>query len=160
MSRIIENSIGMKFIHIPPGRFLMGSPRSEMGRIDDQTQHEVQISRGFFLGIYPVTQAEYLRVMGVNPSEFVKDSVIGTLGGMLRRVSLFAAPKPQPEEKDLERQRRAFPWNEFPGRTRSSFASASAKWKEENTTFQPRPNGNTPAAPAPRSTRCSPSATR
>jgi formylglycine-generating enzyme required for sulfatase activity len=56
---------------IPPGRFLMGSPDSEPGRWDDEgPQHEVVISRGFWLGETPVTQALWTTVMGANPSRF------------------------------------------------------------------------------------------
>lgn len=54
---------------IPPGRFLMGSPDSEPGRWDDEgPQHEVVISRGFWLGETTVTQALWTIVMGANPS--------------------------------------------------------------------------------------------
>ena len=39
---------------IEPGQFVMGSPPSEAGR--DETQHEVRISRGFYMGVHEVTQ--------------------------------------------------------------------------------------------------------
>src|SRR5205823_4064594 len=68
----ITNSIGMKFVLIPAGSFLMGSPESEEGRRDNETQHPVEITRPFFLGIYAVTQEEYERVTGKNPSYFSK----------------------------------------------------------------------------------------
>ena len=57
---------------IPPGRFLMGSPESEQGRFNDEgPQHEVIISRGYWLGETPVTQALWEAVTeGDNPSEF------------------------------------------------------------------------------------------
>jgi formylglycine-generating enzyme required for sulfatase activity len=55
----IENSIGMKFVLIPGGSFLMGSPTDEEGRDDDEHQHEVTLSRDFYLGVYEVTQAQY-----------------------------------------------------------------------------------------------------
>ena len=62
-----------KFAWIPPGTFTMGSPTSEAERDNDETQHEVTISRGFWMGRYEVTQAEYLDVMGVNPSFWTGD---------------------------------------------------------------------------------------
>jgi formylglycine-generating enzyme required for sulfatase activity len=63
----ITNSIGMKLRLIPAGKFLMGSP----GRFEGEgPQREVEISRPFYLGVYPVTQQEYRRVMGKNPSRF------------------------------------------------------------------------------------------
>ena len=66
----IENSIGMRFALIPAGVFLMGSPESEAERRDDETQREVEITHRFFLGVHAVTQADYQRIMGENPSHF------------------------------------------------------------------------------------------
>jgi formylglycine-generating enzyme required for sulfatase activity len=66
----LVNSIGMKLVVIPAGKFLMGSPASEVGRYDDEEQHEVRITREFLLGAHEVTQAEYEKVMGKNPSWF------------------------------------------------------------------------------------------
>jgi uncharacterized protein (TIGR02996 family) len=68
----ITNSIGMKFALVPAGSFLMGSPESEKHRSDDETRHPVEITQRFFLAIYPVTQEEYERVAGKNPSHFSK----------------------------------------------------------------------------------------
>jgi formylglycine-generating enzyme len=64
------NSIGMKFVWIPPGSFMMGSPREEKGRSDDETQHKVTVSNGFYMGIHLVTQEQWKEVMGFNPSFF------------------------------------------------------------------------------------------
>ena len=59
----ITNSIGMKLKLIRPGTFLMGSPKDEEGRFDDEgPQHEVEITRAFYLGVYPVTGAAVPRV--------------------------------------------------------------------------------------------------
>ncbi len=60
---------------IPAGTFLMGSPRDESGRSNDETQHEVTISKDFWMSQYEVTQAEYEAVMGTNPSYFRGDSL-------------------------------------------------------------------------------------
>ena len=68
--RAWTNSIGMEFVWIPAGSFLMGSPESEAGRHSDERQHEVRISRGYWLGKYEVTQGEWEAVMGTNPSKF------------------------------------------------------------------------------------------
>ena len=46
---VITNSLGMRFVRIQPGRFLMGSPASEPGRSNDETQHRVQLTRRFFM---------------------------------------------------------------------------------------------------------------
>jgi formylglycine-generating enzyme required for sulfatase activity len=56
---------------IPPGRFLMGSPLDEEGRSNREgPQHEVQLTRGFWLFDTPCTQALWQAVMGHNPSGF------------------------------------------------------------------------------------------
>lgn len=65
------NSIGMKLIWIPPGEFMMGSSDGES---DEKPVHQVSISKGFWMGIYEVTQAQYRSVMGTNPSEYKGDS--------------------------------------------------------------------------------------
>jgi len=57
------NSIGMRFVLIPPGEFLMGSPHTEQGRRDDELLHRVRINKPFYLGVHEVTQAEYEQVM-------------------------------------------------------------------------------------------------
>ena len=64
------NSLGMEFVWIPAGQFLMGTPRHAEGTYGDETRHEVRISRGFWLGKYEVTQREWEAVMGTNPSRF------------------------------------------------------------------------------------------
>ena len=64
------NSLGMEFMWIPAGRFLMGSPEDEEGRFPDELQHEVRISEGFWMKKYEVTQGEWESVMGANPSHF------------------------------------------------------------------------------------------
>jgi len=56
---------------IEPGRFTMGSPKGEAGRYDGEgPQHEVRLTRGFWLGDTPVTQALWTAAMGNNPSYF------------------------------------------------------------------------------------------
>jgi formylglycine-generating enzyme required for sulfatase activity len=54
---------------IPAGRFMMGSPAGE-GSDDERPQHEVTISGAFYLGVLPVTQAQYEGLIGKNPSHF------------------------------------------------------------------------------------------
>jgi formylglycine-generating enzyme required for sulfatase activity len=66
----VINSVGMKLVFLPAGVFAMGSPAQEKGRDAEELLHEVEITRPFYLSIYPVTQALYERVMGSNPSTF------------------------------------------------------------------------------------------
>jgi formylglycine-generating enzyme required for sulfatase activity len=71
LATTMTNSIGMRFQLIPAGEFLMGSPDSDRdaGR-DEKPQHRVRITRPFYLGVYPVTQSQWLSVMDRNPSRF------------------------------------------------------------------------------------------
>jgi formylglycine-generating enzyme required for sulfatase activity len=72
----ITNSIGMKLVLIPRGTFMMGSLESEQGRKQDETQHEVTISKDYYLGVHEVTQAQYEKVIGKNPSHF-QGAIVG-----------------------------------------------------------------------------------
>ena len=60
----------MRFKLIPAGEFLMGSSTPAHLSNFMEKPHRVTISRPFYLGMYEVTQAEYERVMGDNPSHF------------------------------------------------------------------------------------------
>jgi formylglycine-generating enzyme required for sulfatase activity len=67
----LTNSIGMKLVRIPAGKFLMGSPMSEQGHNSSEApQHEVEITKPYYLAVYEVTQSEYQKVMGNNPSAY------------------------------------------------------------------------------------------
>ncbi len=66
-----RNRFGMVFALIPPGRFVMGSPEDETTRfLDEGPEREVTLTRPFYFGVYPVTQAQFERAMGYNPSYF------------------------------------------------------------------------------------------
>jgi formylglycine-generating enzyme required for sulfatase activity len=64
------NSLGMELVLIPAGTFKMGSPKTEAERVDDEAQHEVKITKPFFIGMHEVTQGQYEKIMGNNPSHF------------------------------------------------------------------------------------------
>ena len=64
------NGLKMKFCWCPAGKFTMGSPESEKDRGFGENQVEVTLTQGFWLGKYEVTQSEYEKVMGKNPSQF------------------------------------------------------------------------------------------
>ena len=87
----ITNSIGMKLILIPASEFLMGSTQDQQARFLKEAKarkeilpievvrregpaHRVRITMPFYLGVYEVTQAEYEKVMGKNPSAIKGDS--------------------------------------------------------------------------------------
>ncbi|MCC6153042.1 MAG: formylglycine-generating enzyme family protein [Candidatus Hydrogenedentes bacterium] len=64
---ILPGGVTMEFIPIPPGTFLMGSPENEPGRESKEgPQHQVTIAYPFWLGKYPVTQAQWRAVMGTS----------------------------------------------------------------------------------------------
>ena len=69
------NGVQMEFVRIPAGTFMMGSPTSEVGRDNDESQVRVTISRPFYLGKYEVTQKQWRAVMGTDPSEFKGDDL-------------------------------------------------------------------------------------
>ena len=64
----LAEGVDMTFAWIPPGTFLMGSPPEEPERGENEKQHSVTLSQGFYLGIHAVTQAQWKTVMGNNPS--------------------------------------------------------------------------------------------
>ena len=63
----IAPGVKMAMCWIPPGEFIMGSPADEEGRRDDEAQHRVRITQGFWLAKTPTTQAQWRTVMGNNP---------------------------------------------------------------------------------------------
>jgi sulfatase modifying factor 1 len=66
----IEPVTGMEFVRVPAGRFRMGSPPAEPGHEAWEVAHEVVIARAFAIGRTEVTQGQWERVMGSNPSRF------------------------------------------------------------------------------------------
>ncbi len=77
-----KGRLNLDMVQIPAGRFLMGSPEDELERSDSEgPQHEVAVT-SFFMGRYPITQAQWRRVvqmpkvardLEVNPSHFKGD---------------------------------------------------------------------------------------
>ena len=74
----VVNTIGMKLVLIPKGMFTMGSPIEEEGASNDEEQHEVTISKDYYLGVTEVTQGQYEKVMGTKPSYFQGDKIKGS----------------------------------------------------------------------------------
>lgn len=66
----VTESLGMKFVLIQPGTFMMGSPADEPMRDDDETQHQVTLTKGFYLQTTEVSQGQWRSIMGNNPSYF------------------------------------------------------------------------------------------
>jgi len=68
------NSIGMRFVLIQPGNFIMGSASTKASD-HEKPAHAVTISRAFFIAAAEVTQAQWKAVMGSNPSRFQGDDL-------------------------------------------------------------------------------------
>lgn len=105
LDRSFTNSLGMKFVLIPSGEFMMGTSDAEISRVlrqmrtqyratekkqqdylaecipGERPRHRVKISMPFYLAVYEVTQAEYNQIMNANPSFFAPG------GGGKKRVS-------------------------------------------------------------------------
>jgi len=62
-------SIEKEMVLIPAGKFKMGSPATEKGRSNNETPHEVTLTKPFYMGKYEVTQEQWESVMGKNPSD-------------------------------------------------------------------------------------------
>jgi formylglycine-generating enzyme required for sulfatase activity len=73
--KVLTNSIDMKLVLIPKGKFMMGSPETEVKRNKNETQHEVTISQNFYMGSTEVTQAQWQKVMGNKPSFYKGDEL-------------------------------------------------------------------------------------
>lgn len=68
--REVVNSVGIKLVEIPPGEFWMGSDDQESVTKGEGPRHHVRITQGFWIGKFEVTQAEYEKLTGANPSQF------------------------------------------------------------------------------------------
>jgi formylglycine-generating enzyme required for sulfatase activity len=66
-----RNSLGIEFVLVPAGKFMMGSDK---GADDEKPVHEAHLSMPFYLGKYEVTQGQWQAVMGNNPSRFKGDA--------------------------------------------------------------------------------------
>jgi len=64
----LGNDVKLEMLLIPAGKFKMGSPESEKGRDADETQHEVTLTKPYYMGKYEVTQEQWEAVMGNNRS--------------------------------------------------------------------------------------------
>jgi formylglycine-generating enzyme required for sulfatase activity len=73
-NKTYTNSIAMEFVLIPSGSFEMGTDRkAKIGIVNEFPLHNVTISRNFYLGKFEVTQEQWTKIMGANPSKFKGD---------------------------------------------------------------------------------------
>ncbi len=64
----LGKDVKLEMVLVPAGKFKMGSPANEKGRGSNETQHEVTLTKPFYMGKYEVTQEQWEAVMGNNPS--------------------------------------------------------------------------------------------
>ncbi|MDR2341524.1 MAG: formylglycine-generating enzyme family protein [Campylobacteraceae bacterium] len=70
-NKTYTNSIAMEFALIPSGSFEMGTDKkAEIGIINEFPLHNITISRNFYLAKFEVTQEQWIKIMGNNPSKF------------------------------------------------------------------------------------------
>jgi hypothetical protein len=74
LSLDLGDGVTMEFVYIKPGTFVMGGESTTDGRFQcvEVPKHEVELTKGFYLGKYEVTQAQYETIMGSNPSRSTK----------------------------------------------------------------------------------------
>src|ERR1700690_1857813 len=70
------NTIGMKFVWIPPGNFMMGSPKEEKHRNGNESQHKVTLTKGFYMGVSTVTQEQWKEIVEKNASAFAGEKTL------------------------------------------------------------------------------------
>lgn len=73
----IVNSVGMRLVLIPPGTFWMGNQETEERSSSNDVWHQVEITRPIYMGVFTVTQEQYERVRGHNPSIFAPSGIRG-----------------------------------------------------------------------------------
>ena len=82
----VSKSTGMRLVLIPEGTFKMGAAKDEASALaDEKPQHNVRLTRPFYVGVYEVTQREYTKIMKNNPSQFAGD------GNPVEKVSWYDA---------------------------------------------------------------------
>ncbi|MEX1327978.1 MAG: ABC transporter permease subunit, partial [Desulfobacterales bacterium] len=64
----LANSLGMEFVLIKPGKFMMGSPEDEPGRYTGERLHAVNLTNSYYMQTTEVTQAQWKALMGKNPA--------------------------------------------------------------------------------------------
>ncbi len=72
---VTVNGVEFAFRWCPAGTFMMGSPKDEKDRSSDETQHEVTLTKGFWMLETEVTQKQWKAITGDNPSNFKGDDL-------------------------------------------------------------------------------------
>lgn len=67
---MLPGDIPLDLVRVKAGSFMMGSPVDEKERSKNELQHQVTLTEDYYIGKYPVTQAQWEAIMGYNPSTF------------------------------------------------------------------------------------------
>ncbi|HYH80882.1 MAG TPA: SUMF1/EgtB/PvdO family nonheme iron enzyme [Longimicrobium sp.] len=74
--REFVNSLGVRFVYVHPGAFMMGAldgNRNLIEGVEDEPLHHVEITTPFYMSSFLTTQEQYFRIMNANPSQFRGD---------------------------------------------------------------------------------------
>ena len=82
LEREIAPGVKMAFRLIPPGTFQMGSPNDDPFRNENEILHTVEITQGFYMAKFEITQDQWKAVMGVNPSHSNSEKLMEDTGNL------------------------------------------------------------------------------
>lgn len=109
-----QNSLGMKLVEIPAGKFFMGSLEDEVTRYSNEAQHQVVLTQGFYIGQTEVTQGQWSKVMKESPQELETKRLKEKEEGLSKKVDspkpklMVNYPKATAEELATTKKMRAF----------------------------------------------------
>jgi formylglycine-generating enzyme required for sulfatase activity len=119
----ITNSLGMRFVHIGPGSFMMGSPADERGRSKDETRHRVRLTRPYLMQTTEVTIGQFRQFVQATDyrTEAEKNGACWTAGDGTRWTQTPGTSWQEPGLADIEDNLPAIclTWND---------AKAFARW--------------------------------
>ncbi|KPA08759.1 protein containing Sulphatase-modifying factor [Candidatus Magnetomorum sp. HK-1] len=146
--RTFTNQFGMTFVLIPSGSFMMGSPKNESER-SDEIQHQVTLTQNYYMQITEVTQGQWQKVMGNNPSYFkdcgascpVENISWNDVQGFIKQLNKMDSSKNYrlPTEAEWEYAARAgtktrFFWGNQPDCSRANYGNG---WSDECKSINP-----------------------